>query len=323
MYSFNAPVEFAKAIKNVGADMVMCANNHCLDRDCSGLMSTIKNLDDCGLIHIGTHVKKEKQYKIVDIDGFKIGFLNFTYGTNAFSNNVRLKHRDYCKVDMLQKQELHNRVIRKIWFSQNKYAFYLKLIAKKLGIGQFDVMPYERQEGGWFLKRRFIKAIKECRKRADYVIVLPHIGGQYNEVPSEYTKEICNASIKAGADAVIANHEHVVHPIDKQYLSSGRIVAYSIGNFFGVNGSITEPFDKMSEYSIAVHIDIERDKEPKYSFSIYKTIVDSDELKTVPLYDLIDKSAGTEKDKLIQDNGKIFKNVTGFECTDVKEFYKI
>ena len=93
-FSFNAPVEFAKTVKNVGFDMVMCANNHCLDRGTEGLKNTIENLSGCGLELIGIHTKKEESYKIAEISGLKVGFINFTYGTNAFANNIYLKRKE-------------------------------------------------------------------------------------------------------------------------------------------------------------------------------------------------------------------------------------
>ena len=103
LYSFNAPTEFAMAIKNIGVDMVLCANNHILDRGIDGLLATAKNLKACNLSFIGIHEKKEPSYKIVNIEGLKVGFLNFTYGTNAFSNGNYLTNNQQYMVDLLQK----------------------------------------------------------------------------------------------------------------------------------------------------------------------------------------------------------------------------
>lgn len=38
-----------------------------------------------------------------------------------------------------------------------------------------------------------------------------HIGGQYNESPSAYTKRMAKWLHKHNCEIVIANHEHVIH----------------------------------------------------------------------------------------------------------------
>lgn len=324
-FLFNAPIEFAEAIKKAGTDAVMCANNHCLDRGLNGLTATINNLKKCNLEYIGIHDKKEPRYKIIDINGVKVGLLNFTYGTNAFSNGQYIKFGERWKIDMLQKQELHNKLVRKIWNNSNRYVCILKSIATKLNIGQFDVYPYERRENDFYEKRCFIKAIRECRKKADFVIVLPHVGGQYNNEPSIYTKEICRIAIKYGANAVIANHEHLIHPIEKEYLEKNKLVAYSLGNFLGVNGILYRPFDKKAEYSLAIHIDIDKINPPKFYFSIYKTVLKDNVIRTIPLYELINDTSGDEREDLLRDNNQFVKMLIGckYDYVELKQFYEI
>lgn len=84
---FNAPAEFAEALKEAGFDMLLTANNHTLDRRDAGLKRTIAILDSLEVDHIGTYASaKERQTKIPfikDIKGYKVGFLNYTYGTNG------------------------------------------------------------------------------------------------------------------------------------------------------------------------------------------------------------------------------------------------
>lgn len=84
---FNAPVAYAEALKDAGFDMMLTANNHTLDRRDAGLRQTVSVLDSLGLDHIGTYVNKEARQKAIpfikDIKGFKVGFLDYTYGTNG------------------------------------------------------------------------------------------------------------------------------------------------------------------------------------------------------------------------------------------------
>ena len=75
----------ATNLKDFGIDVVSTANNHCMDTNYSGLVSTLKYLDEAEIAHTGTNVTKENQNKILikDVNGIKIAFLAFTYGTNG------------------------------------------------------------------------------------------------------------------------------------------------------------------------------------------------------------------------------------------------
>lgn len=86
---FNAPVEYAEALSDAGFDLFLTANNHTLDRRDKGLRHTIAALDSLRIPHIGTYADAEERSasipRIVNVKGFKIGFLNYTYGTNGFT----------------------------------------------------------------------------------------------------------------------------------------------------------------------------------------------------------------------------------------------
>ena len=78
-----------------------------------------------------------------------------------------------------------------------------------------------------------IKEIKEAKKQADFVIVLPHWGIEYEHEPSEKQEEMAKKFAEAGADAIIGCHPHVVQPMKVIKTSDGRRVPcyYSLGNF--------------------------------------------------------------------------------------------
>ena len=84
---FSSPVSYAKALQDAGFDMALTANNHTLDRRDAGLRRTITYLDSLGLDHIGTYPNAAARAKalpfIKNINGIKVGFINYTYGTNG------------------------------------------------------------------------------------------------------------------------------------------------------------------------------------------------------------------------------------------------
>ena len=85
--TFNTPEQLAYNLKDFGIDVLSTANNHCMDTSFSGLVSTLNYLDDAGISHTGTNATEENQDEILikDINGIKIAFLAFTYGTNGIT----------------------------------------------------------------------------------------------------------------------------------------------------------------------------------------------------------------------------------------------
>ena len=90
VYSFNTPDSFAQALGQSGIDYVTTANNHCLDRGIDGAIRTLDKLDEQGIKAFGTYRNKEerKAYESLNIDGFRIGLISYTYGTNVDQNKV-------------------------------------------------------------------------------------------------------------------------------------------------------------------------------------------------------------------------------------------
>lgn len=83
--TFNTPEQLAQNLKDFGIDVVSTANNHCMDTGYKGLVSTLDYLDSAGISHTGTSRTQEEQNTVLikDINGIKIAFLSFTYGTNG------------------------------------------------------------------------------------------------------------------------------------------------------------------------------------------------------------------------------------------------
>lgn len=84
---FSAPDSYAEALAESGFDLFLTANNHTLDARDRGLKRTVETLDSMAISHIGTYRNAASRAKeipfIVSIKGFKVGFLNYTYGTNG------------------------------------------------------------------------------------------------------------------------------------------------------------------------------------------------------------------------------------------------
>ena len=84
---FSAPDELLVALKDLGLDVIVTANNHSVDRGKSGVERTITMLDSFNIAHTGTFrtmMEKDNTHPlIVERQGFKLAILNYTYGTNG------------------------------------------------------------------------------------------------------------------------------------------------------------------------------------------------------------------------------------------------
>ena len=329
-YSFSSPYEFAKQVYDSGIKYVSTANNHCLDRGIEGLKNTIECLDEIGIKHTGTFDKKTKTDSLVlNIKGIKLGILSYTYGTNAFSNNNYLKHNEKYHVNLFQNQELSNKLTRYCYYHHNIFAKSYNRIMSFLFRYNAHCPVYERKESNFICKIKIKKDIKKLKKKnVDLIIMLAHMGGQYNREATNNTKKLCNFLVRNGVNIVAGNHEHTVHGGEFDKISQNKLITYSLGNFDGIAGVYDEPFDKMSEYSIAWNVYISKQKgnvELKTTFSVLKTIeIGEKKIQTVPLYDLINNESDSEKkEQLVKDLKEITYRFSGVKYNNVQEEYKI
>ena len=84
---FSAPDDYLRACMKAGFDIMLTANNHCLDSYQRGLERTINVMDSLGVPHLGTYKTpqdRERQYPfLLEQNGIRVVLLNFTYGTNG------------------------------------------------------------------------------------------------------------------------------------------------------------------------------------------------------------------------------------------------
>jgi len=92
---FNTPEQLATNLKEFGIDILATANNHCMDTNYDGLVSTLNYLDTAGISHTGTNRSIEEQNTILikEVNNIKIAFLSFTYGTNGIAIP---QDKNYC-----------------------------------------------------------------------------------------------------------------------------------------------------------------------------------------------------------------------------------
>jgi poly-gamma-glutamate synthesis protein (capsule biosynthesis protein) len=77
--------------------------------------------------------------------------------------------------------------------------------------------------------------VRAARRRADVVIASFHWGVERSTTEDARQRGFAQAALDAGATAVIGAHPHVLQPVRRP--ASGRVIAYSLGNFVWAAGS--------------------------------------------------------------------------------------
>lgn len=227
---FNAPDEFAYALKKAGVTDVCTSNNHSVDMGGKGLKRTLDVLKEQGLGAFGTRkTAEEKGYIIKEVNGIKIGFMAYTYQTQ--------------------------------WDENGKYINGI-LVNNEVG-ALIDSFAYEKMDEGL---REIEKRVKKMKNEgAEVIVAYMHWGTEYRLTDDDYQRTMAKALCNYGVDIIFGNHAHVVQPVT--LLKSdvdGRdtLVAYAMGNFISNQREETlSSYEnrKYTENSILLNVTIEKD----------------------------------------------------------------
>lgn len=99
--------------------------------------------------------------------------------------------------------------------------------------------------------------IKEARQHADVVVVMPHMGNEYETYPRDVFVQWADLMFEAGADIVLASHPHVLQKMEYRKVDHGNgvhdgFIIYSLGNF--ISSQTTPPRNA----SIILHLTVEQ-----------------------------------------------------------------
>lgn len=265
-YCFNTPSGILDALKKSGFNMLTLANNHCMDRGEQGIINTLDNCRKYGFDTIGLYESEEERNKIFikEMDGIKIAFINYTYGTNAFAHHRFLEHP--YMVNLFQPEETKPGSIHLL----NDYKQIAEDV-KRIYIDKSDefefVKPYlERLE----------RDIKKAKEEADYVIMIAHNGSQYIEKVDPYSILVAEKIKEFGADIIVGHHQHIIQKCDK---SDAYTKIFCLGNLLFDNRIVDGNccYD-MPVYNAVFHLSLSKNEqgkvESKQSFSIYTTMND-------------------------------------------------
>lgn len=101
---FCAHDNYVDALTNSGFDLLLSANNHILDRRDKGVRRSISTFEKKGVPYLGVYRNQAHRDSILpmihDVNGFKVAFLNYTYGTNGIKKTTDIVI-DYIDRDLI------------------------------------------------------------------------------------------------------------------------------------------------------------------------------------------------------------------------------
>lgn len=196
---FKSPAEITTALRNASVDLCLLANNHIYDNGNFGFHNTMDVLSQQQLLFTGTRKDSlEPRYWVQDLNGIKVGFLNYVFETGA---------NDGCDVSIncipvpAGDAELLNTFA--YW---NLEQFYQDIQTQLANM---------KTEG------------------VEYTIAYIHWGEEYKTMENDRQRSIASNLCELGIDALIGGHPHVVQPVDVLTSSDGShqmLCAYSLGN---------------------------------------------------------------------------------------------
>ncbi len=197
---FNCPDSIVDALKNAGFDMLLTANNHSYDTRSIGLARTQQVISEKELDYTGTRTAAEdKNYLVADVNGIKIGMINYTFNTNVRKDGSVSLNGIPVSVD-------DSKLV-------NSFNYYY--------LPEF----YSQLEGD-------IAAMRS--DGAESIVLYIHWGHEYQIVESRVQNEMAQAICNLGVDVIVGNHAHVPQPVElltnENDESKKTLCLYSTGN---------------------------------------------------------------------------------------------
>lgn len=178
--NFNCPDAIVDSLKAAGFDMLLTANNHSYDTRHTGFIRTQQVIDDRGLDRIGTRLSTDvKRYSIVDINGIRIGMVNYTYNTG-------IKEDGSVSLNVIPLTLADSQLV-------NSFSYdHLDSFYAELG----DLLVAMKAEG------------------AEATVLYIHWGDEYKTAPNSNQTKMAQELCNMGIDVIVGNHAHVPQPVE-------------------------------------------------------------------------------------------------------------
>ena len=254
-----ADPEVLEDLKAYGFNMTSFCNNHTLDYDIPGLIRTLENVTDSGLVHAGCGLNLDQAAApaYLDLDEGRVALISFTASMNTEFQDVGIAGRQSRRVPgrpgpnqlrvketLIVTQEMMDQLEAIAEATQVNGALTISRAEGystpaepgTLDYGKtvhFRVGEKPRKETvcNKVDLQRLCDAIRQARFQSDVVLATLHahqLEGTSKENPAAFMEEFAHTAIDNGADAVICHGPHLLRPME---IYKGQPIFYSLGDF--------------------------------------------------------------------------------------------
>ena len=183
--SFRSPDVIIENIRDSGVDLQLLATNHIYDAWAEGFHRTSEVYEEKGIAYTGIRRTEEDcPYYIADIQGVKIGFVNYVYETTSQTAAEGYGNAKSLNGMILEEEDAPL-------------------------VNSFD---YEKLDSFYSEMKEHIKKMKN--EGVQFIIANLHWGTEYQLQESDVQREIAQKLCDLGVDALIGGHPHCEQPID-------------------------------------------------------------------------------------------------------------
>ena len=197
--SFNTPDQLADTIKSSDINLLMTSNNPSYETGLFGLKRPAQVVKEKQIEYTGTReLETEPKYLVKDINGIKIGIVNFTYETTG---------------DDATRKYLNGGAI------------------SRDANGLINTFSYQRIDSFYTEAQSIIDAMKN--DGAEFISFYMHWGEEYQLTANTWQKSIAQKLSNMGVDMIVGGHPHVVQPMELIHSEDSQnttICIYSLGN---------------------------------------------------------------------------------------------
>jgi len=252
----SSPSWIPSELKWAGFNIVSTANNHAFDFGVEGMQSTLRALDDAGLVHAGSgnNLALARSPAFLDTKKGRVALVavasTFTEGSLAGEQRPDLIGRP--GVSPLRFTTTYT-VNKEVFETLKKVAALTagggeggegnatrsQDALSRLRLGGLQFQLGDSEAVSTQLNKRDLEAleasVRDAHRQADWVIVSSHThesgpGGQ--SVPPDFLIAAAHAAIDSGADIFVAHGPHILRGIE---IYKGKPIFYSLGNFIFEN----------------------------------------------------------------------------------------
>lgn len=212
----SAPAELLQALRNAGVDMLQMANSCTVNNGLNGLSTTLQTVRAAGIEPLG-----------------------------AYSSDAEFRQSKGYTI-----AEVQGIKIAFVAFTKGMGGRGMPAGSESLVNLLYEDYATDYQTVDRTRIESILKSVEE--ERPDITIALVHWGSEYNDDISSSQETIISLMQRRGVDVILGTHPHLVQPIEYDQ-ATGRLVAYSLGDFFG-DGERAG-----TNYSIILDLEITKD----------------------------------------------------------------